>query len=152
MMPAAKGNQYTRKFSREDVIAIANDITEGLATYSVTENKDRDATENSYSEKKSIVRTGYSCLSRGLMEHRLYPQKLSEWIKEYKDDAEVSEALKVLKAMSDNAILANTADGVYSPQVGTFLCKTILGMKEVQVVQHTDKKYVCKNEEANDSK
>ncbi len=151
-MSAEKGNRYAQKHTRDDVIRIAYDIIDGLMNYDVIEKKARDSSVDGYSELKTITRSGYSCLTRGLFAHGLYPAKLAEWLKTHKEDEEVSKALRLLKATADGAILVNTAEGLYSAPIGQFLCKTVLGMQDVQVVQQTDKKYVCKNEDSNDSK
>jgi len=147
------GNKNAEKYPPERILEIVEDCKQGLASFESYEDKadyedsikvedgDEDEDKVRYakgSTKKRII-TGYSCLKRALISNGIYDEsKLHEWLKTHtnevnkdkEDSILVSQAIKELLILGHAMLEINMMEGHYSPAVGIFLSKAVLGMSE----------------------
>ena len=150
-----KGNKYAQKHTKEKVIEILEDIYNGLVNHYTKDIKkisrsdsDDSGEDKNTTEEKYTERVGYAALEEGLIAHGLYPSKLSEWANTWKDDNDVSEAVKAVRELRATSLVANTMKGSIPPSVGIFLMKAQLGLSDGNERNVTeDSKYMCDNME-----
>lgn len=142
-MTAAR-NKNAEKYPPKRILEIVEDCKQGLASFRSYERKDdifdRDETGlgTNNSKKKKVIE-GYSCLKRALISNGIYDEsKLHEWLKTHTNDVNkdneesklVSQSIKELLQLAHYMLEINMMEGHYSPAVGIFLSKAVLGMSE----------------------
>jgi hypothetical protein len=132
VVAAKKGNKHAEVHSREYVLEVVHKIYSGIVEHETKDIKSGTgpSEDGGGYEEKYTQRTGYATLEEGLLAHGLYPQKLSEWLKRFKEDDEVTEAIKALQDLRSTALVVNTTRGSIPASVGIFLMKAQLGYSD----------------------
>lgn len=130
------GNIFAQKHTVEDVLIVLTDVYVGLVTHSVKEIKsskkmDEDnPNDQSYVEERYTEHTGYSTLEEGFLRNGFPATKLAEWAHTHKNNAEVSEAIALLRALRASTLITGGANGTIPASIAKFLLTAQLGITD----------------------
>lgn len=129
-MAAEKGNKYSQKYTREDVIRILCDIRDGIQNYREFKQGVRNE-DGSYMEENVIV--GYQDITQGLRKNGVTRFNLRDWKeKTYSEDEEVSHLITYIKELAKDFRLEGVLTGRIPQSIGRMLLTNDFGYSEKQ--------------------